>query len=157
LLRSRQFCSSLWIPKVHYRVHNSPPPVSILNQIDPVYRSHPISLRSILIFPIHLRLGLPSCLLLSGFPTNILYAFLFSHSYYMPCPSHSPSPKEYKSYYYYYYYYWEEHRASLRLNQNKSPALEILRPFTPFIISDNYKQIQFLRCRETRMRSTAYA
>jgi hypothetical protein len=31
---------------------------------------------------IHLRLGLPSGLLPSGFPTNILY------SCYMPCPSH---------------------------------------------------------------------
>jgi hypothetical protein len=35
---------------------------------------HPISLRSILM-SIHLRLGLPSGLFPSGFPTNILYAF----------------------------------------------------------------------------------
>jgi hypothetical protein len=33
--------------------------------------SHPISLRSILILSTHLRLGLPSCLLPSGIPTNI--------------------------------------------------------------------------------------
>jgi hypothetical protein len=39
---------------------------------------HPISLRSILIISIHLCLGRPSCLFHSGFPTNILYAFIFS-------------------------------------------------------------------------------
>jgi hypothetical protein len=51
--------------------------------------SHPISLRYILILSTHLRLGLPSGLLPYGFPTNILYAFLFSpHVCYMPCPSH---------------------------------------------------------------------
>jgi hypothetical protein len=40
--------------------------------------SHPISLRSILLLSTHLRLGLPSGLYPSGFPTNILYAFLVS-------------------------------------------------------------------------------
>jgi hypothetical protein len=67
----------LWNPKVHYRVHNSPPLVPILSQIDPV---HTITcyLRSMLIFSTHLRLGLPSGLFPSGFPTNILHAFLFS-------------------------------------------------------------------------------
>jgi hypothetical protein len=39
---------------------------------------HPISLRSILIISTHLRFGLPSGVFHSGFPTNILYAFLLS-------------------------------------------------------------------------------
>jgi hypothetical protein len=37
---------------------------------------HPISRRSILILSTNLRLGLPSGLLPSGYPTNVLYAFL---------------------------------------------------------------------------------
>jgi hypothetical protein len=40
---------------------------------------HPISLRSILIWSTPLRLGLPNGLFPSGFHTNILYAFFFSH------------------------------------------------------------------------------
>jgi hypothetical protein len=54
----------LWNPKVHYGVHKSPPLVPILSQINPVHTTH-------------LRLGLPSGLFPCGFPTNILYAFLF--------------------------------------------------------------------------------
>jgi hypothetical protein len=38
--------------------------------------SQPIFLRSILILPTHLRLGLPSALFPSGFSTKILYAFV---------------------------------------------------------------------------------
>jgi hypothetical protein len=48
---------------------------------------HPIL--SILILRTHLRLGLPSGLFPSSFPTNILYTFpRLPHSCYMPCPSH---------------------------------------------------------------------
>jgi hypothetical protein len=71
---SRQSCSILWKSRVHYRVHRSPPLVPILSQIDPV----PTISRSIFILSTHLRLGLPSGLSPSGFPSNILHAFLFS-------------------------------------------------------------------------------
>jgi hypothetical protein len=47
--------------------------------------SHPISIRSILILSTHLRLGLPSGLYPSSFPTNILYAFRFA-----PLVLHAP-------------------------------------------------------------------
>jgi hypothetical protein len=82
--------SSFWNPKVHRRVHKSPPLVPILSPINPVYTTQSY-LRSILILSTHLHLGLPSGLFPSGFPTNILYAFLFSpHSCYMPRPSYPP-------------------------------------------------------------------
>jgi hypothetical protein len=42
---------------------------------------NPISARSILMLSTHLRIGLPSGLYPSGFPTNNLYAFLFSPVY----------------------------------------------------------------------------
>ena len=49
------------------------PPVPILSQIDPVHTPHPTFWRSILILSTHLRLGLPSGLFSSGFPTKTLY------------------------------------------------------------------------------------
>jgi hypothetical protein len=47
----------------------------------------PVSLRSILIISTHLCLGLPSGLFHSGFPINILYAFLFAPIS-VTCPAH---------------------------------------------------------------------
>jgi hypothetical protein len=47
----------------------------------------PSYLRSTLILSTHLRLGLPSGLFPSGFPINILYAFLFS-PFHVTCPAH---------------------------------------------------------------------
>jgi len=69
----------LWNPKVHYHVHNSPPLVSILSQMIQSTPSHSISLRSILILPSHLLLGLTSGVFPSGYPTT----------FFMPSTSHS--------------------------------------------------------------------
>jgi hypothetical protein len=65
-------------PKVHHRAHKSPPLVLILTWSIKSISSHPISLRSILILSTHLSFVLLSGLFHSGFPTNILYAFLFA-------------------------------------------------------------------------------
>jgi len=50
---------------------------------------HPTSCRSILILSTHLRLGLPSGFLPSGFSSKILYTPLLTHTRHMPSPSHS--------------------------------------------------------------------
>ena len=49
--------------------------------------SHPTSWRSILILSSHLRLGLPSGLFPSGFPTKTLYTCTLHPTWYMPRPS----------------------------------------------------------------------
>jgi hypothetical protein len=59
-------------PKVHYRTHKCPPPVSILGQPNPVHipTSHLLEIHPNIIH--HLRPGLPSGLLPSGFPTKMV-------------------------------------------------------------------------------------
>jgi hypothetical protein len=88
---TRGFSNTLWNPKVHSRVHKSPPLVSILSQITPVnLLPHVISARSILIYS-HQSQGLPSGPFPSGFPTKILYPLLFYlNSCHIPCQSHPP-------------------------------------------------------------------
>jgi hypothetical protein len=68
-------------PTVQYRVHKRPPLVPTLSQINPVHTT-PSYLRSILILSSHLRLGLPSDLFPSGFPTICIH----------PVPKHATCP-----------------------------------------------------------------
>jgi hypothetical protein len=60
----------LWNQTFHYRFHKNPPHFTILSQMIPVYTSHHISLRSILISSSHLRLGLPIFSSLQAFQNN---------------------------------------------------------------------------------------
>jgi hypothetical protein len=74
-----EFPSILWNPKAHHQIHKSSPLVPILSQANPVNTTPSyLSPRFVLILSTHLRLGLPSGQFPSGFPTNNLYAFLFS-------------------------------------------------------------------------------
>ena len=63
--------------------HLSLPWASPMQSIYP----HPTSCRSVLILSTHLRLGLPSSLFPSGFPTNTLYTSL-SSPILATCPAH---------------------------------------------------------------------
>jgi hypothetical protein len=80
---SQEISRILWNPKVQYRIHKCPPPVYVPSPLNPVHTPHPTSWRSIWILSSHPRLGLPSGLSPSGFPTKTLY---------MPHPSEVHAP-----------------------------------------------------------------
>ena len=77
-------------PKVHYRTHNRPPPVSILGQPNPVH----ISTSQIL--DIHPKIIHPSTPRSPHWPLSLrfphqdpLHPLLLTHTRHMPSPSHS--------------------------------------------------------------------
>ena len=84
----------------------TPKSYPFLSQINPVHTLPTISLRPTLILYFHLRLDLLSRLRRSGFPTDALYAFLFSatrsththtHTHTPPIPSSKiPSSEPYQ-------------------------------------------------------------
>ena len=67
----------LWNPKFNCRVHNSPPSVSILSQINPVHALpfYFLYIRANIILP--LQLEFPSGLFPKRFPTEVSTSFSF--------------------------------------------------------------------------------
>jgi hypothetical protein len=88
---SQEIPCILWKPKVHYRFHNSPPPVPIPSHTDPVHApSHPTSWRSILIFFLPSMPGSSKWSLSLRFPDrNTVHASPLPHTRYMPRSPHS--------------------------------------------------------------------
>ena len=81
---SQEYLGTSLDQKIHHRVENSQPLGLSGATLITVKPSDNISGRSIFIWFCHLRLGLPSGLLLSGFPTKTLYGYVFSS--YLPHP-----------------------------------------------------------------------
>ena len=77
-------------PKVHYRTHKRPPPVSILGQFNPVHipTSHLLEIHPNIIHPSTLRS--PQLSLSLRFPhQDPIHSPLLTHTHHMPSPSHS--------------------------------------------------------------------
>jgi hypothetical protein len=76
---SQEIPRILWKPKVHYRVHKSPPLVPILGLINPMHTLQ-LSLRSILILPSSLQAFQPKSCTHFSFTPCVLHALPISSS-----------------------------------------------------------------------------
>jgi hypothetical protein len=75
---------------VHRRVHNNPPPVPVLSQINPVHALPFYYFRKYVNIISHLCLDLPSGPFLAGFLIqNPIFISVIPHTCYVPSPSHS--------------------------------------------------------------------
>ena len=87
---SQEIPRILWNPKVHYRIHNSPPPVPILRQLDSFHNptSHFLMIHLNIVLPS--TPGSPKWSIFFKFPhQNPLYTSPVPHTCYMPRPSQS--------------------------------------------------------------------
>jgi len=80
------FAANQEIPRILWNTSVRHLSLSWASPIQTIY-PHPISWRSILVLSTHLRLGLPSGLLPSGFPTKTLYTPI-SSPIHATCPAH---------------------------------------------------------------------
>jgi hypothetical protein len=62
-------------PKVHHRIHNSPPAFSVLSQVNPLHTLQPISLRSIYIPSLIYALVFQAVFFLRDFPSKACTRF----------------------------------------------------------------------------------
>ena len=81
----------LWSPKVHDFIHNSSPLSLILIQMNTVFATHPISLRSNLILYSHLPLDLPIAPFLYVFlPKPCMHFYSHTHTHHVHGSSNLP-------------------------------------------------------------------
>ena len=87
---SQKFPRIVWNLKVHYRIHKCPPPVPILNQLDPVHNTISKFLKIQLNIILPSAPGSPKWSLPLSFPhQNPVHASPLPHTRYMLHPSHS--------------------------------------------------------------------